>query len=63
MNDSPTNEDATAEAAELTELILDEVSRADQDWARIAALARDLAELCTRVADAAGSGEDPPPAT
>ncbi len=62
MNDSPTNEDATADAAELAERILDEVSRADQDWSKIAAWARELAELCARVSEAASSREDPPPA-
>jgi hypothetical protein len=41
MND----EELTAQAADLAEQILDEISRAGHDWALIAALARQLAEL------------------
>jgi hypothetical protein len=42
--------DLTAEAAELAEQILDEVSSADHDWERVAAWARQLAELATTAA-------------
>ncbi|MBX5470423.1 MAG: hypothetical protein IRZ21_11050 [Thermoleophilaceae bacterium] len=46
MNDP----DLTADAADLAERIVDEVSRAEQDWAKIAAWARRLAELAEEVA-------------
>jgi hypothetical protein len=45
------NENLTAEAAELAERILDGVSSANQDWRNIASWARELAAL----ADAAAS--------
>jgi hypothetical protein len=45
----PSAHDATAQAAELAERILDEVSRADQDWRSIEHWARELAELASRV--------------
>lgn len=47
-------EDATVRAAELAEDILEEVARATQDWSRVAAWARELAEL------AAGLAAPPP---
>jgi hypothetical protein len=50
-------DDPTPEAAELAERILDEVSRADQNWCNIAVLARELAVL----ADAAASPGEPGP--
>jgi hypothetical protein len=45
----PSAQDATAQAAELAERILDEVSRADQDWRSIEHWARALAEVASRV--------------
>jgi hypothetical protein len=45
----PTVQDPTTQAAELAERILDEVSRADQDWHSIEHWARALAELAERV--------------
>jgi hypothetical protein len=47
---SMSGEDLTAEAADLAERILDEVSKADQDWQRIARWARELAELADTAA-------------
>jgi hypothetical protein len=43
------NEDATARAAELAELILDEVSEADQNWRTIEWCAQELSELAAQV--------------
>jgi hypothetical protein len=43
------NEDATARAAELAELILDEVSEAEQNWPTIEWCAQALAELAAQV--------------
>jgi hypothetical protein len=43
------NEDVTARAAELGELILDEVSEADQNWHTIEWCAQELAELAAQV--------------
>jgi hypothetical protein len=43
------NEDATVRAAELAELILDEVSEADQNWLTIEWCAQALAELAAQV--------------
>jgi hypothetical protein len=43
------NEDLTARAAELGELILDEVSEADQNWHTIEWCAQELAELAAQV--------------
>jgi hypothetical protein len=45
MNDA----DTTARAAELAELILDEVSDADQNWLTVEWCARELSELATQV--------------
>jgi hypothetical protein len=42
-------QDATAWAAELAERLVDEVSRADQDWFAIYQCSRELTELATRV--------------
>jgi hypothetical protein len=42
------NEDATARAAELAELILDEVSDADQSWRTIEWCAQELSELAAQ---------------
>jgi hypothetical protein len=47
-----TRDEPTSGAAELAERILDEVSRPDQNWCNIAALARELAAL----ADSAAPG-------
>ena len=47
--DRMSNEDATARAAELAELILDEVSEADQNWPTIEWCAQALAELAAQV--------------
>jgi hypothetical protein len=46
-----TGDDATSEAAQLAERIVDEVSRPSQHWRKIAAIARELAA----VADAAAA--------
>ena len=43
------NEDLTARAAELAELILDEVSEAEQNWPTIEWCAQALAELAAQV--------------
>jgi len=43
------NEDVTARAAELGELILDEVSEAEQNWHTIEWCAQELAELAAQV--------------
>lgn len=51
------SEDPTTEAADLAERILDEVSSARQDWGRIAALARELAQLVEDVASRPGPDE------
>jgi hypothetical protein len=45
-------DEPTSGAAELAERILDEVSRADQNWCNIAALARELAALADAAAPA-----------
>ncbi len=63
MDDFTANEDATAEAAELAERILDQVSRAVQDWSKIAVWARELAELAANEAASATGPERPPPAS
>jgi hypothetical protein len=47
--DRMSNEDATARAAELAELILDEVSEADQNWRTVEWCAQELAELAAQV--------------
>ena len=47
--DRMSNEDATARAAELAELILDEVSEADQNWPTIEWCAQALTELAAQV--------------
>jgi hypothetical protein len=39
------SDDLITQVAELAELIVDEVSKADQDWQQIAVWARELAEL------------------
>jgi hypothetical protein len=43
------NEDLTARAAELGELILDEVSDADQNWHTIEWCAQELSELAAQM--------------
>jgi hypothetical protein len=43
------NKDATARAAELAALILDEVSDADQNWCTVEWCAQELAELSAQV--------------
>ena len=43
------NEDTTARAADLAELILDEVSDADQNWRTIEWCAQELSELASQV--------------
>ena len=45
-----TADDPTSPAADLAEQILDEVSSREQNWSRIAALARELAVLADGVA-------------
>jgi len=45
-----TPEDCTSRAADLAELILDEISSADQDWRLVASTARELAKLADRAA-------------
>lgn len=62
MADRMGNENATAQAAELAELILDEVSKADQDWQRIAAWAGELVEVARKAAGRSTGAENPPPA-
>ena len=47
-----TGDELISAAAELAERILDDVSRPNQNWGKIAALARELAQL----ADAAALG-------
>lgn len=51
-----TTDDLIAEAAGLAEQILEEVAKADQDWRKIAAWARELAALADRAASAGGEG-------
>ncbi len=43
------NEDTTTRAAELAELILDEVSDADQNWRTIEWCAQELSELAAQM--------------
>ncbi len=43
-------EDPTSRAADLAELILEQVSSAEQDWHLVAVLARELAELAAYAA-------------
>ena len=43
------NRDTTARAAELAELILDEVSDADQNWCTIEWCAQELSELAAQM--------------
>ena len=43
------NEDATTRAAELAELILDEISETEQNWPTIEWCAQALAELASQV--------------
>lgn len=52
-------EDAIMRAAELAEDILEEVARATQDWSRVAAWARELAELATELAALPPGGKGP----
>lgn len=59
MTTESSNGDPINHAAELAELILDEVSSSDQDWRAIERWAGELAELARRVA--AGPPADAPP--
>jgi len=43
------NEDTTTRAAELAELILDEVSDADQNWRTVEWCAQELSELASQM--------------
>lgn len=52
-------EDAIVRAAELAEDILEEVARATQDWSRVAAWARELAELAAELAAPPPGGRRP----
>jgi broad specificity phosphatase PhoE len=53
-----TDEDLTAQAAELAERILEEVTSIDQDWSTISVLARQLATLADTAASPAGPRPD-----
>ena len=55
------DEDATARAAELAELILDEVSEADQNWRTIEWCAQELSELAAQVVQRATVPADSSP--
>lgn len=56
------SDDATTQAAELAERILDAVSDAEQDWRLVERCARELAELAASVAPrATGSASRPSP--
>lgn len=55
------SEDPTTRAADLAELILDEVSSVDQNWRVVARCARELAELADRAAPPSGAGGSPSP--
>lgn len=54
------HQDPTTQAAELAEQIVDEVSRAEHDWALVARWAYELFEIAARAAQVSG-GERPPP--
>ena len=47
--DRMSNEDTTTRAAELAELILDEVSDADQNWRTVEWCAQELSELASQM--------------
>ena len=58
-----TGDELVSAAAELAERILDDVSRPNQNWGEIAAVARELAKLAEAAAhgDAAAPGAEPQP--
>jgi type II secretory pathway predicted ATPase ExeA len=59
--DRMSDEDTTARAAELAELIVDEVSESDQNWHTIEWCAQELSELAAQVLQRATVLADSPP--
>lgn len=55
-----TDERTTARAADLAERILDEISRAEQNWAAVEHMANALAELAARAAKPTTAQEGSP---